>query len=144
MTVGEVKEIFKQTRKAQIEIKHLVSLIEREELTLLPKAIRYDRDKVQTSPEDILARSAAELADIREEMAKSWAILKNKMGYAESLISRLDDTDEREVMRWYYLDRDPEGNLFTWSDVANNMGYNERTIYRLHGSALVHIAEKLS
>lgn len=144
MTVGKVKEIFKQTRKAQIEINHLVRLIEREELTLLPKAIRYDRDKVQTSPEDILARSAAEIADMREEMTKSWILLKNKMGYAESLIAKLDDTDEREVLRWYYLDRDSDGSLLTWSRVAEVMGYNERTIYRIHGSALVHLAEKLS
>ena len=144
MTVGKVKEIFKQTRKAQIEINHLVRLIEREELTLLPKAIRYDRDKVQTSPEDILARSAAEIADMREEMTKSWVILKNKMGYAESLIAKLDDTDEREVLRWYYLDRGADGSLLTWAEVAEVMGYNERTIYRIHGSALVHLAEKLS
>lgn len=144
MTVGEVKEIFKQTRKAQIEIKHLIRLIEREELTLLPKAIRYDRDKVQTSPEDILARSAAKIADMQEEMTKSWILLKNRMGYAESLISRLDDTDEREVLRWYYLDRSADGNLLTWAEVAEVMGYNERTIYRIHGSALVHLAEKLS
>lgn len=144
MTVGEVKDIFKQTRKAQIEIKHLVRLIEREELTLLPKAIRYDRDKVQTSPEDILARSAAEIADMREEMTKSWYLLKQKMGYAESLITKLDDTDEREVLRYYYLDCNGNGYPMTWAEVAEAMGFNERTIYRIHGSALVHLSEKLS
>ena len=144
MTVGEVKEILKQVRKSQIEIKHIVRLIEREELTLLPKAIRYDRDKVMTTPDDILARSAAEIADMRAELAKTMIMLKNKMGYAESLIARLDDTDEREVLRYYYLDRNGNGGLMTWAEVADVMGFNERTIYRIHGSALVHLAEKLS
>lgn len=144
MTVGEVKETLKQVRKAQIEIKHIVRLIEREELTLLPKAIRYDRDKVMTSPDDILARSAAEIADMRAELSKTMMMLKSKMGYAESLIARLDDTDEREVLRYYYLDRNGNGELMTWADVADMMGFNERTIYRIHGSALVHLSEKLS
>lgn len=144
MTVGEIKETLKQVRKAQIEIKHILRLIEREELTLLPKAIRYDRDKVQISPDDILARSAAEIADMKEELSKSFIMLRNKMGYAESLISKLDDTDEREVLRYYYLDNNCNGGLMTWADVAEVMGFNERTIYRIHGSALVHLAEKLS
>lgn len=144
MTVGEIKDTFKQVRKTQIEIKHIMRLIEREELTLLPKAIRYDRDKVQITPEDILARSAAEIADMHEELSKSFIMLRNKMGYAESLIAKLDDTDEREVLRYYYLDSSGTGGLMTWAEVAEVMGYNERTIYRLHGSALVHLAEKLS
>lgn len=144
MTVGEIKEIFKQVRKAQIEIRHILRLIEREELTLLPKAIRYDRDKVQVSPDDILARSAAEIADMKEELGKSFYMLRCKMGYAESLIAKLDDTDEREVLRYYYLDNNASGGLMTWAEVAEIMGFNERTIYRLHGSALVHLCEKLS
>ena len=144
MTVGEIKEIFKQVRKAQIEIRHILRLIEREELTLLPKAIRYDRDKVQVSPDDILARSAAEIADMKEELGKSFYMLRCKMGYAESLIAKLDDTDEREVLRYYYLDNNASGGLMTWAEVAEIMGFNERTIYRLHGSALVHLSEKLS
>ena len=121
MTVGEIKEIFKQVRKAQIEIRHILRLIEREELTLLPKAIRYDRDKVQVSPDDILARSAAEIADMKEELGKSFYMLRCKMGYAESLIAKLDDTDEREVLRYYYLDNNASGGLMTWAEVAEIM-----------------------
>lgn len=144
MNVAEVKDTLKQVRKAQIEVKHIMRLINREELTLLPKAIRYDRDKVQTSPDDILARSAAEIADMREELGTTMRMLKSKMGYAESIISRLDDSDEREVLRYYYLDVNGKGNLMTWVEVAEIMGFNERTIYRIHGNALVHLAEKLS
>ena len=144
MTVGEVKDILKQVRKAQIEVKHIMRLISREELTLLPKGIRYDKEKVQTSPEDILARSAAEIEDMKTELGISMLMLKRKMGYAESLISRLSDSDEREVLRYYYLDINSKGGLMTWAEVAEMMGFNERTIYRIHGSALVHLSEKLS
>lgn len=143
MTISEIKNIFRQVRKTQLEVIHISKMIEREEACLLPRAIRYDGDKVQTSPDDILARWAAEIADMQEQLGKSIVVLKRNMAYAESLITRLEDSDEREVMRYYYLDTD-KGRLYKWTDVADKMGYNERQIYRIHGDALVHLSEKLS
>ena len=83
--VNEAKDYFRQIRKEQLEIFHLSSMIEREELTLLPKGLRYDTDKVQVSPEDILARSAAEIADMRKELQRSIWVLKEKKAMAEDV-----------------------------------------------------------
>lgn len=144
MTVGEVKETFRQVRKIRLEIRHLSNMMNNKELLLLPQAIRYDKDKVQTSPDDVLARQAAEIADIGEQLRETWLILSSRVAHAEKLLLNLDDSDEREVMRYYYLDADTEGRLYTWAVVAKCMGYDERNIYRIHGSALAHLSEKLS
>ena len=139
--VNEAKDYFRQIRKEQLEIFHLSSMIEREELTLLPKGLRYDTDKVQVSPEDILARSAAEIADMRKELQRSIWVLKEKKAMAENILMELDNSDEREVMRWYYMDSDGS-RLLKWEDVADKMNYNKRWVLKIHGRALANLTKK--
>lgn len=139
--VNEAKDYFRQIRKEQLEIFHLSSMIEREELTLLPKGLRYDTDKVQVSPEDILARSAAEIADMKKELCRSIWTLKEKKAMAENKLMELDNSDEREVMRWYYLDSDGS-RLLKWEDVADKMNYNKRWVLKIHGRALANLTKK--
>ena len=122
--VNEAKEYFRQIRKEQLEIFHLEDMIEKEELTLLPKAIRYDTDKVQLSPDDILARSAAEIADMKEALLRSIQALKEKKARAENDLMELENPDEREVMRWYYMDSEEK---------------NKRWILKIHGRALANL-----
>lgn len=142
MTPGEIKDYFRQIRKEQLEINHLAEMIQHEELTLLPKAITYDKDKVQVSPDDILARSAAEIVEMQEELGRSIMILKRKKARAEAMIIQLENSDEREVMRYYYLDS-IENKLLRWDDVAEKMHHEKRQIFRIHGNALRNLSEIL-
>lgn len=142
MTPGAIKEYFRQIRREQLEILHLAEMIKHEELTLLPKAVTYDKDKVQVSPEDILARSAAEIVEMQEELGRSILILKRKKARAESMIIQLESSDEREVMRYYYLDS-LDGRLLKWDDVATKMHREKRQIFRIHGNALSNLSKVL-
>ena len=142
MTPGAIKEYFRQIRREQLEILHLAEMIKHEELTLLPKAVTYDKDKVQVSPEDILARSAAEIVEMQEELGRSILILKRKKARAESMIIQLESSDEREVMRYYYLDS-LDGRLLKWDDVATKMHREKRQIFRIHGNALNNLSKVL-
>lgn len=142
MTVCEVKEYFRQIRKEQLEIMHLAEMIQHEELSLLPKAVTYDKDKVQISPEDILARSAAEIVEMQEELGRSILILKRKKAGAEAMIIKLENSDEREVMRYYYLDS-LKGQLLRWEDVAEKMHRDKRQIFRIHGNALKNLSQNV-
>ena len=121
---------------------HLAEMIEHEELTLLPKAIVYDKDKVQTSPEDILARSAAEIVEMQEELRLSIAKLKSKKAGGEAMIMGLDSSDEREVMRYYYLDS-IQGKPLKWDEVAEKMHRDKRQIFRIHGNALSNLSKNV-
>ena len=143
MTTKEIKDYFRQIRREQFEIIHLTEMIKSEEMSLLPSAIRYDREKVQTSPEDVLAKSAAKISALEQQYAESLLELKSNKANAEAMLKDLDNPDEREVMRWYYMSfngRQP----FTWDDVAVRMAYTKRWILKLHGNAIMHLSEKKS
>lgn len=143
MTPKEIKDYFRQIRREQFEIIHLTEMIKSEEQSLLPSAIRYDREKVQTSPEDVLSKSVAKITELEREYAESLVTLKSNKAKAESMLKDLDSPDEREVMRWYYMSfngRQP----FTWDDVAIRMSYTKRWILKLHGNAIMHLSEKKS
>lgn len=143
MTTKEIKDYFRQIRREQFEIIHLTEMIKSEEQSLLPSAIRYDREKVQTSPEDVLSKSVAKITELEREYAESLVTLKSNKANAEAMLKDLDNPDEREVMRWYYMSfngRQP----FTWDDVAVRMAYTKRWILKLHGNAIMHLSEKKS
>lgn len=140
MTVNEIKDFFRKIRKEQNEIAHLSAMIKNEELALLPKAIVYDKDKVQVSPEDRFSEACAKISDMREELGMSIMRLKEKQIRAELMIRNLEDPDEREVLRWYYLTL-YENRPLTWQQVAIRMNYYRRHVIRIHGNALQHLAE---
>lgn len=140
MTATEIKNFFRQIRKEQNEIAHLAMLIQQEENMLLPKAIVYDKDKVQVSPEDKFSDICARISDMQEELGKSIVKLKVKQMTAERMIRNLSDPDEREVMRWYYMTL-YDNRPLTWQDVAIRMNYYRRHVIRIHGNALAHLVE---
>lgn len=140
MTATEIKNFFRQIRKEQNEIAHLAMLIQQEETMLLPKAIVYDKDKVQVSPEDKFSDICARISDMQEELGESIVKLKAKQMTAERMIRNLSDPDEREVMRWYYMTTYNNRPL-TWQEVAIRMNYYRRHVIRIHGSALAHLVE---
>ena len=140
MTVNEIKDFFRKIRKEQNEIAHLSAMIKNEELALLPKAIVYDKDKVQVSPDDKFSEVCAKISDMQEELGRSIVRLKEKQVQAELMIRKLEDPDEREVLRWYYLTL-YDNRPLTWQQVAIRMNYYRRHVIRIHGNALQHLAE---
>lgn len=142
MTVKEIKDFMRSIRSEQAEIMHLKQMIAEEEASLLPKAIVYDKDKVQVCPEERFSTVCAKVAEYQMELGQSIAIIMQKKRRAECMIRELGDEKEREVLRWYYLTTEG-GNLLTWGQVAIRMNYYERHIKRIHGNALVHLADKL-
>lgn len=140
MTVNEIKDFFRKIRKEQNEIAHLSEMIKNEELALLPRAIVYDKDKVQVSPEDRFSEVCSKISDMQEELGRSIVRLKEKQVQAELMIRKLEDPDEREVLRWYYLTL-YDNRPLTWQQVAIRMNYYRRHVIRIHGNALQHLAE---
>ena len=58
-----VKQFLYSVRDEQKEIEELTDRIYEMRMSLLPSGIRYDTDKVQTSPEDKLSECEAKIAD---------------------------------------------------------------------------------
>ena len=142
MNVKELKQFFKDVRSEQAEIQQLKDLIQQKEMSLYPKAITYDGLKVQVSPEDRFANECAAVADLQVELGASIMRLAKKQIQAEQLIRKLDDSNMRKVMRYYYLTTF-DGQLPTWNQVAIKMNYYERYVKKLHGSALLELSRIL-
>lgn len=141
MTQHELKAFFCRIRKERYEIEHLRELIKSAKASLLPSGISYDRDKIQTSPDDTMSKIMARAVDMQKELENGIACLQERHIEAERMIQGLEASEEREVLRYYYLDTD-NGRPLTWEQVAIRMNYHMRTAQRIHDRALLNILAK--
>lgn len=94
------------------------------ESCLLPGAIRYDKDKVQTSPEDTMSKIVAEIDELRNLMNSLQIAKANRIKQIDKVISSLSSEEERTALTMRYINRIPV------SEIALAMGYAEPTIYK--------------
>ena len=141
MNSNDIKAWFNQIRKEQYEIVHLKQMIRTAKAGLLPSGIAYDKDKVQTSPDDTMSKVMARALDMQKELETSIAVLQERQIKAEQYIQTLVDSGEREVMRYYYLDTE-DGKPLSWEQVAIRMNYYKRHVLRLHRQAISNLADK--
>ena len=101
--------------------------IRRQELRacLLPAAIIYDKDRVQVTPEDHMAETMAEVADLDAEIE----ILQRRRARQIRLISKaldqLEDGREKAILEAYYIGRK------SMHEIAEHMSYSLQHTYRL-------------
>lgn len=95
------------------------------ESCLLPAAIRYDKDKVMTSPEDQMSKIVAEVNELEKEMNELQVKRSKQIKRIDKALSRLESEEERTAITMRYLNRTAV------RDIADSMGYSEPTIYKL-------------
>lgn len=95
------------------------------ESCLLPAAIRYDKDKVQSSPEDPMSKILSEVLELEKEMKKVQLNKSKQIEKIDKEISKLISDEQRTALTMRYINRVPV------SDIAEAMGYAEPTIYKL-------------
>lgn len=107
-------------------------------LTGMPSAPGYTGDK--------LLREVAKKIDLEEQIAQLEAEEEAERTAIEKLIRKVKNPEERAVLRMRYLDRED------WPDIAyalfhkakdwrGNYRNYQRKIFRIHGAALVSLAE---
>ena len=102
---------------------------------LLPSGITYDRDRVQTSPEDSMARIMAEVDEIDSQIdalqrARALEILR-----ISRVIDQMDDPREVTVLDAYYLGRK------SMQEIAEHLHYSERHVYRLRSEGVAKMSQ---
>ena len=102
---------------------------------LLPSGITYDRDRVQTSPEDSMARIMAEVDEIDSQIdalqrARALEILR-----ISRVIDQMDDPREVTVLDAYYLGRR------SMQEIAEHLHYSERHVYRLRSEGVAKMSQ---
>lgn len=131
------KSILFDVRSDITDINALNAQIEEIWLSQLPSGIRYDRDRVQTSPDDQMIKAAAKVEELAAELNEELEKLQIKRREAKRMIGRLKKANYRKVLRLYFLDI----RLLTMQDVADEMHYTLRWTYKLYKKALKELEE---
>lgn len=90
---------------------------------------RVKSTKKQSPMEEIIVKLVDLENEVNEDIEE---LIKLKAEIIET-ISQVDDPIHQLVLQMRYT----EGK--TWEDVAFNLGYNKRTIFKIHGKALKKI-----
>ena len=134
MTRKEVHNILDQPRRLAVKIKRLTE--EREALiaVLMPGGMSMD-DRIQKTPEDLMAKIMAEVADIDEEIAQ---LQDRRVSEIIHLRHLLEGDDARMlVVSMSYLGGRPI------REIAEELHYALKYIYQLRGEGLDEIGKVL-
>ena len=97
---------------------------------LLPGAVRYDVDKVQSSPKDKLADIAADVVDIDRTIAELRKEKADAIAQASERIDKLEDSREKAVLTAFYIGHK------SVKEIALKLDYSTQHIYRLKKTGL--------
>lgn len=137
MTRNEVYAILNRVSTLDAELQIVNVRIERMESTLQGHAIRYDSDRVQTSPTDRVADVMADMdALLKRQKYLQRELLKAEQRVAD-LIGYLTDSKHRLVLTYRYIADLP------WAAIAARMSYNERHVKRLRDEAVGYLCKNL-
>ena len=133
------KEYMEQIRNVRREIRLLEEQILRDTVYASNvKAIRYDVDRVQTSPDgDRMADIISGIVGAEEKMYNKVKYLMQKEEEARTYLIQLKEEHER-VLVLHYL----EG--LKWEDVAQKVGYDDKYIYDVKKDALNELTKLLT
>ena len=138
MTEKEAFVFLGQVRGYDNKIKRLERTIEALKYNLLPGAIRYDKDRVDSSPQDSMSELFAKIdlyeRELKEECNKRAAAIL----MMDEALNKMKDTKERAVLKEYYIGK------ISLRDIADGMGYTVRHCIRLRNNGVSMFAEVMS
>ena len=102
---------------------------------LLPSGITYDRDRVQTSPEDSMARVMAEVDELDQQIDTLRRSMAMEILRISRVIDQMDDPREATVLDAYYLGRR------SMQEIAEHLHYSERHVYRLRSEGVAKMSQ---
>ena len=130
-----VKRFLYAVRDEQREIAELEERIADLRASLLPSAIRYDKDSVQTSVSDTITDKMIKIAEYDALLDRKLARLYARRAKAQKLIDTLTDSLERQVLSIYFL----SNSRPTMEQVAGKLNYSVQHTFRIYASGLEHL-----
>lgn len=100
------------------------------------KAIVYDKDKVQVSPDNHSENFMIKLAELGEDYARMQMRFKLERDKRIAMINSLANPIHVRILRKRYIDGK------TFEEIAVALHYTYRHVTRLHGSALQEFSAK--
>lgn len=126
-----------QIRRKEIIIRRKETQRDELRACLLPGAVRYDRDKVQSTPTDKMSDVMARVDELDreiEQLRREKASLIIEIGDA---IEKLEDDNEKTVLTEFYIARAP------MTQAADAINYSVRRAYDFRKRGVIHLGEVL-
>lgn len=136
MTTREAYDFLNSVRRTEIAILKLQLQHDELQSCLLPKAITYDGDRVQTSPEDKMSELAGKVVDMEKQIAQLRLQKAKLIVDINAAIRLLDNDVEQVILLGFYVGRLPA------TKIAEIVHYSVPGIYKVKRRAVVHLAEK--
>lgn len=111
MTFDQVRRIDSVIRRKKMQLEALKG-------SLLPSAIRYDIDKVQTSPDDAVSRTFARIDALEREIAKLEAKRPQLLAEVIDAIEEIEDDTAKELFTAFFVKRE------RMETITKRMGYS--------------------
>ena len=127
-------EYMMQVRRIELRIRRITLQIEELESSLLPQGIRYDKDKVQTSPEDTLSKIAGRISDLEKQRTQLVRERRLLLLEIQDALDRLDNEQEQIVLEAYYLSR------MSMREIAEMISYSIRSVYTFRKRGIEKLA----
>lgn len=137
MDLNETYDFLMQIRRKEIIIRRKETQRDELRACLLPGAVRYDRDKVQSTPTDKMSDVMARVDELDreiEQLRREKASLIIEIGDA---IERLEDDNEKTVLTEFYIARAP------MTQAADAINYSVRRAYDFRKRGVIHLGEVL-
>ena len=106
------------------------------------KAIVYDKDRVQISPESRLESAMIRIEAEAEKWSRKRAQYERELRKRVDQISRLSNPDYVELLTLRYIETDDKGHMLTWETIAERMGWSYSKVTHMHGEALQEFARR--
>lgn len=135
MDVREGKALLSEVRVIESLIRRKLLEAEAIRLSLLPRAIRYDTDQVQTSPRDPVIEVFEKLDEINAEVDRLAEEKREAMLRTMRLIDSVDGALEREVLTAFYVREDSARKI------AKQLNYSVFSIYKIIDRAIERMEE---
>ena len=108
------------------------------ESCLLPAGIRYDKDRVQTSPEDTISKIVAEISLLEKKMNEVQVAKRERIEEIDRALHELQSEEARTALTMRFINRIPV------TEIASQMGYAEPTIYKFMNQGAEYIVQNKS
>ena len=92
-------------------------------------------ERIQTSKnyDAPFVRSLEKIMELEDKINKEIDLLMELKKEIRSVITSVEDTDERMVLKYRYV------HNYTWEQIGTELHADARTVRRWHGKALLHV-----
>lgn len=134
MTIKETYNYLLQVRILESRIQNCILQHDTLRSCLLPNGIRYDVDRVITSPTDQMSEIEARVVDLERMILRLKHEKQLIMVSITKSIYKLSSDNEKTVLLSYYIGRK------TVEEIADEMETSVRNVYYLKRKAIQHIS----